>query len=91
MALYSYPASVFFQDRDARNQLLAYFPPRRLAAEELRDAMLSASGELNRQQGGPGVFPEINWEAALQPRHIMGSVAPAYQPSPSRADTPFTT
>jgi hypothetical protein len=32
--------------------------------------------------GGPGVFPEINWEVALQPRHIMGSVAPAYQPMP---------
>ncbi|HKB01466.1 MAG TPA: PSD1 and planctomycete cytochrome C domain-containing protein [Gemmataceae bacterium] len=55
--------------------------PRRLAAEELRDAMLAASGELNPQTGGPGVFPEINWEVALQPRHIMGSVAPAYLPS----------
>ena len=34
------------------------------------------------QRGGPGVFPEIHWEVALQPRHIMGAVAPAYQPSP---------
>jgi hypothetical protein len=67
---------------DPRNELLAYFPPRRLAAEEIRDALLAASGELNPAQGGPGVFPEINWEVALQPRHIMGSVAPAYQPSP---------
>ncbi|MBI1900196.1 MAG: PSD1 domain-containing protein [Planctomycetia bacterium] len=66
---------------DPKNSLLAYFPPRRLAAEELRDAMLAASGELNRERGGPGVFPEINWEVALQPRHIMGSVAPAYLPS----------
>jgi hypothetical protein len=66
---------------DARNDLLAYFPPRRLAAEEIRDAMLSTSGELNPEMGGPGVFPEINWEVAFQPRHIMGSVAPAYQPS----------
>ncbi len=44
--------------------------------------MLALSGELNREMGGPGVFPEINEEVALQPRHIMGSVAPAYQPSP---------
>ena len=68
---------------DARNDLLAYFPPRRLAAEEVRDAMLAVSGELNPEMGGPGVFPEINWEVAFQPRHIMGSVAPAYQPSPT--------
>jgi hypothetical protein len=66
---------------DPKNALLAYFPSRRLAAEELRDAMLAASGELNPEMGGPGVFPEIHWEVALQPRHIMGSVAPAYLPS----------
>jgi mono/diheme cytochrome c family protein len=67
---------------DPNDDLLAYFPPRRLEAEELRDAMLAVTGELNPEVGGPGVFPEINREAALQPRHIMGSVAPAYQPSP---------
>jgi hypothetical protein len=66
---------------DPNNELLAYFPPRRLSAEEIRDSMLAVSGELNREMGGPGVFPEINWEVALQPRHVMGSVAPAYQPS----------
>jgi hypothetical protein len=31
--------------------------------------------------GGIPVRPEINLEVAMQPRHIMGSVAPAYQPS----------
>jgi mono/diheme cytochrome c family protein len=71
---------------DAKNSLLAYFPPRRLAAEEIRDAMLAASGELNLQMGGPGVFPELNWEVALQPRHIMGSVPPAYVPSLTPAE-----
>src|SRR5207302_1443822 len=65
------------------NDLLATFPPRRLDAEEIRDSMLAITGELNSEMGGPGVFPEINWEVALQPRHIMGSVAPAYQPSPT--------
>jgi hypothetical protein len=66
---------------DPGNSLLAYFPARRLSAEEIRDSMLAISGELNLEMGGPGVFPEINWEVALQPRHIMGSVAPAYLPS----------
>jgi len=66
---------------DRADSLLAYFPARRLAADEIRDSMLAITGELNLEMGGPGVFPEINWEAALQPRHIMGSVAPAYLPS----------
>lgn len=71
---------------DAKNEGLAVFPARRLDAEELRDAMLAVSGELNGRLGGPPTFPELNWEVALQPRHIMGSVAPAYQPSPKPAE-----
>jgi len=71
---------------DPDNRLLWHFPPRRLSAEEIRDASLAASGELKRELGGPGVFPEINWEVALQPRHIMGSVAPAYLPSSTPAE-----
>ncbi|QOV88894.1 PSD1 and planctomycete cytochrome C domain-containing protein [Humisphaera borealis] len=74
-------AGVDVQAIDPKNQLLAYFPPRRLSAEEIRDSILAVSGELNPEAGGPGVFPEINWEVAMQPRHIMGSVAPAYIPS----------
>lgn len=80
-----HPAYAKLAEIDPKNELLAYFPPRRLSAEEVRDAQLAASGELNRQAGGPGVFPEINWEVALQPRHIMGSVPPAYVPSLTRA------
>ncbi len=68
-------------EADPDNRLLAWFPPRRLAAEELRDSLLAVTGELNGEMGGPGVYPEINWDVALQPRHIMGSVAAAYQPS----------
>ncbi len=66
---------------DPENKYLAMFTPRRLEAEEIRDAMLQLSGELNPEIGGLPVRPEINLEQALQPRHIMGSVAPAYQPS----------
>ena len=39
---------------DADNRLLWKFPMRRLEAEAIRDAMLSVSGELNLQAGGPG-------------------------------------
>nr|MBI1231804.1 DUF1549 domain-containing protein [Cytophagales bacterium] len=66
---------------DPDNELLSYFNPRRMDAEELKDAMLYISGELNTKMGGFPTRPEINMEAALQPRHIMGSIAPAYQPS----------
>ena len=66
---------------DPDNQFLSHFNPRRLDAEELRDAMLQMSGELNKMMGGIPVRPEMNLEVALQPRHIMGSIAQAYQPS----------
>jgi hypothetical protein len=66
---------------DPNNSLLSWFPPRRLSGEEIRDSMLAISGELNREMGGVPVRPEINREVAFQPRHVMGSVAPAYQPS----------
>jgi hypothetical protein len=35
------------------------FPMRRLAAEEVRDAILSASGELRLKAGGPSIHPPI--------------------------------
>lgn len=62
----------------------ARFPPRRLEAEEIRDAMLAASGELNRSLGGPPSAPEINPEVAYQPRMVMGTFAEAWQPSSTR-------
>ena len=42
---------------DADHQLLWRFPPRRLEAEVLRDAMLAVSGQINLQMGGPGFRP----------------------------------
>ena len=56
--------------------------PRRVDAEVLRDSILSVAGELSSEAGGPGVFPEINDYVARQPQHRMGSLAPAYRPSP---------
>lgn len=39
---------------DGDTRLLWRYPPRRLAAEELRDSMLVVAGKLNFQMGGPG-------------------------------------
>ena len=80
------PGFAAVEEADPANRLLSRFPVRRLAAEEIRDAMLAVTGELNPEMGGPGVFPKINWEVAMQPRHIMGSVAPAYTPSVKKSD-----
>ena len=71
---------------DPDNKLLASWQPRRLTAEELRDATLQISGELNREMGGVPIMPEINMEVALQPRMIQFSIAPAHQPSRTPAE-----
>lgn len=71
---------------DPDNNLFAYFPHRRLSAEELRDAMLRVTGELNPALGGLPVMPEMNIEVALQPRMIQFSLAPALQPSRTPAE-----
>lgn len=39
---------------DSDGAFLWRYPPRRLGAEELRDAILQTSGNLDRQMGGPG-------------------------------------
>ena len=39
---------------DSEARLLWRFPPRRLDAEQVRDAALAVSGKLNRKIGGPG-------------------------------------
>ena len=76
-------------EHDPNNELWAYYPQRRLTAEELRDAMLLVTGELNPDLGGLPMMPEINMEVALQPRMIQFSIAPAHQPSrPPAATTP---
>ncbi len=74
------------REKDPQNLLIAYFTPRRLAAEEIRDSVLQVSGELNTEVGGVPAMPEINWEVAMQPRMIQFSIAPAYQPSPTPSE-----
>jgi Protein of unknown function (DUF1549)/Protein of unknown function (DUF1553) len=47
---------------NADNKLLSHMPRRRLDAESLRDAILTASGTLNRQVGGRSVFVPLESE-----------------------------
>jgi hypothetical protein len=44
-------------ESDPDNRLISTFPHRRLAAEQIRDTLLSASGLLTRRIGGPSVYP----------------------------------
>src|SRR5688572_32623817 len=44
--------------------------------------MLAVTGELNPAVGGIPNRPEINLEAALQPRQVMGTFAAAWVPNP---------
>jgi hypothetical protein len=47
---------------DPENRLLWHFNRRRLSAEEVRDAMLSVAGRLNRKSGGPSVIVPVEPE-----------------------------
>ena len=60
---------------DPLNNLFWRFDMRRLTAEEIRDSILSASGNLNRKLGGPSVFPELPEEVlatSSQPTRVWG-------------------
>jgi mono/diheme cytochrome c family protein len=77
-----HPQPAVAAEKDPLGTSYAVFQLRRLDAEELRDAMLAVSGELNPMLGGVPVRPEMNREAAFQPRQVMGTFAEAWQPSP---------
>lgn len=68
--------------KDPLGQAYATFRPRRLTAEEIRDALLCVSGEINLAVGGVPCHPDINPEVAFQPRQIMGGTASVYEPDP---------
>lgn len=44
---------------DPENRLLAVFPRKRMDAEQIRDSLLVAAGQLNDKVGGPSVFPPV--------------------------------
>ena len=77
-----HPSPPQLASRDPNANSYAVFPSRRLTAEEIRDAMLAVSGELNPTLGGIPARPEMHLETAFQPRQVMGTFAEAWQPSP---------
>ena len=50
---------------DPLNALRWRFAPRRLEAEVIRDTSLAVAGLLNREVGGPGVFPDLPQNAPV--------------------------
>src|SRR5213078_2852335 len=58
-------------EKDPENKLLWRFDRRRLQAEEIRDAILAVSGQLNTKAGGPSVMVPID----------QGLVNQLYKPS----------
>lgn len=50
-------------ESDPLNNYFWRFNPRRLTAEEYRDAVLATNGTLNRELHGPGVYPPMPQEA----------------------------
>jgi len=78
----SHPNPAELTKLDPAGTSYAVFQPRRLTAEEIRDAMLAATQELNPKVGGIPCRPVINQEVALQPRQVMGTFAAAWTPNP---------
>ncbi|MCY3970246.1 MAG: PSD1 and planctomycete cytochrome C domain-containing protein, partial [Acidobacteria bacterium] len=64
---------------DPGNDLFSRFNMRRLAAEEIRDSVLAATGTLNLEIGGPSVYPPMPAEVlatASQPDKAWGEATP---------------
>ena len=60
---------------DKTDKILWRYPPRRLEAEPVRDAVLAVSGKLNLKMGGPGYSPwekNTNYVAVYNPKAVLG-------------------
>jgi len=68
-----------FPAKDPENRLLSVYPRRRLSFESMRDTMLSISGELDLQSGGPP--KELFGEGASTRRSIYGKIDRQFLPS----------
>jgi hypothetical protein len=67
-------------------ELLASFPARRLTAEELRDALLQASGELNLELGGIPARPQMHWDAAQMAVNVQSGIDLPHRPDRTAAE-----
>jgi hypothetical protein len=59
----THPRQAEYAGVDSANELWWHGERRRLDAESLRDAMLSASGQLNTKAGGPSFYPPATKES----------------------------
>ena len=71
MTSQAYQMSSQFEDagnaaKDPENKLMWKFRARRLEAETIRDSILAVSGGLNREVGGPAVFPHLSRKFSLR-------------------------
>ncbi|MDQ6664090.1 MAG: DUF1549 and DUF1553 domain-containing protein [Acidobacteriota bacterium] len=67
-------------EKDPDDKLLSSFPRRRLEAEEIRDAMLAAAGDINSKPGGPSVIVPIDAEL-VKALYKPSQWAPAKDPA----------
>jgi len=63
---------------DADDRLLWHFPLRRLEAEEVRDSMLSVSGEINLETGGPSYRPFTVFVSNSHFYNLTDPIGPEY-------------
>lgn len=63
---------------DAESRLLWRFPPRRLEGEVVRDCLLSFSGTLNSEIGGPSFKPFTTTQLNTYFYHLFDKDEPAY-------------
>jgi hypothetical protein len=63
---------------DPENRLLSHRNRRRLDAEEIRDALLTVSGQIDLKMGGPVLPPEVNIERVRDSENVISR---AYQSS----------
>ena len=73
-------ASGAANEKDPDNKLLSKFHRRRLEAEEIRDAMLAAGGDINEKAGGPSVIVPIDAEL-VKALYKPSQWAPAKDPA----------
>ncbi|MEX1097620.1 MAG: DUF1553 domain-containing protein [Planctomycetales bacterium] len=64
------------REGDPKNDLWTRMPRRRLDGEEIRDALLAASGRLNRRSGGPSVRPPLPAEVVRTLSKNLWEVTP---------------
>ena len=79
------PAGGAAMQHDPDNSLLWRMRVRRLSSEQLRDAMLVASGELDRKMGGPGVKDSTTRRAVYQ--KVMRNSRPDFMETFDGPDT----